>query len=151
MNVAYLNLLFWGASLGGEHYYVSLITKTPYRAIRLNQKLTQKMAKYLNQKDGFTDMYKTGELTERFNSPKEAVKAALKECNRANCDVEIILSGDGGWASVTECLWSKDKNVQKRINKLYKEAEKIKFYSEIDDKRMEEIDKEFDYIIGATK
>ena len=154
MKIAYLDLLWWGTSIGGEHYYATLRLKDKgYTSIKLEQKLSKEMADYLNNKEGSPDfaLYNEGELTERFNSPKEAVKAALKECKKIKYDIGILFRSCGCSGSVSEVLWAKDKNVAMRINKLYKEADKLNFYSGKNDQRMEEIDNEFNNIIRGIK
>jgi len=153
LNVAYLDLLDWGASAGGEHLYAKLLFKKDKKdhRIELEQKLSQEMASYLNKKDGTIDIYKKGQRTLRFNNVKEALREALKVCKKEFPEVDIILDGSWGSLSVHEVLWSKDKSIKTKINKLYQEAEKLKFYSGKNDERMEEIDNIFTKIIKSVE
>jgi hypothetical protein len=151
MNIAYLELLDWSVSIGGEHLYAKLIfskDKKDYR-IELTQKLSQEMATQLNKKDGTIDLYRKGEPTLRFNNVKEALIEARRTCKELFPEVDIIFRGSSSWASVQEVLWAKDKSIKTKINKLYKEAMKLNFYSGINDDRMEEIDDQFTELIKS--
>ncbi len=151
MNVAYIEFLDWSASIGGEHLYAKLIFSKDKKdnRIELEHKMSQEMATYLNKKDGIDPSfgYKKGDITIRFNTSQEALKIARKTCAKLFPEVDIILKGSP--ASVTEVLWAKDKSIKTKINKLYKEAEKLNFYSGRNDDRMEEIDDQFTEIIRS--
>jgi hypothetical protein len=153
MNVAYIEFLDWSASIGGEHLYAKLIFSKDKKdnRIELQNKMSQEMANYLNKKDGTNEYcaYKEGDLTLRFNNVKEALMEARKTCKKLFPEVDIILKGSPGWASVTEVLWAKDKTVKTKINKWYKEAVKLNYYSGKNDDRMEEIDDQFTEIIRS--
>ena len=151
LKIAYLDLLWWGASAGGEHYYASLCfddKNGKYNRIDLTHKMSQKMADYLNKKDKTESFceYKKGEETKRFETIKQAVTSAVKKCKEVFPDVELILNGHSG--SVREALWG-DKKMVSKINKLYEEADKLDYYSGKDDNRMEQIDDEFIKIING--
>jgi len=153
LNIVYLDLLDWGASAGGEHYYAKIKFEDKngkYQSIELVNTLTQKMATYLNKKERCKD-YQKGDESLRFDSPKDAVKVAIKTCKELDHRFDLILRGHTG--GITEALWGDNEKV-KRINELYEEAESIGWYShprfpnkEKDD-RMEAIDDEFNKIIG---
>jgi len=153
MNIAYLDLLDWSASIGGEHLYAKLIftkNKECHR-IELQNKMSQEMATYLNKKDETTDYceYKEGDLTLRFNNVKEALIEARKTCKKLFPEVDIIFRGSACSASVQEVLWAKDKTVKTKINKWYKEAVKLNYYSGKNDDRMNEIDDQFTKLIKS--
>jgi hypothetical protein len=153
MNVAYLNLLDWSVSIGGEHFYADItFTKNKeYHRIELQNKMSQEMANYLNKKDGTNEYckYRKGDQTLRFNNVKEALREARKTCEKLFPEADIIFRGSGCSASVQEVLWAKDKTVKTKINKLYNEALKLNFYSGKNDARMEEIDDQFTEIIKS--
>jgi len=44
--------------------------------------------------------------------------------------------------------WGKDEKIVKKIKELYNEAKKLDFYSGKNNERMEELDNEFQKIIG---
>jgi len=154
LNVVKLDLLDWGPSIGGEHYYATLKYDDKdgkYQTIELNNILTQKMATYLNKKERCSS-YRKGDESLRFDTPEDAVKVALKKCKELGIKVDLILGGSCS-ASVSEALWG-DKAVVKRINELYEEANEIGWYShpkypiQEQDDRMEAIDEEFHKLIG---
>lgn len=151
LKTAKLDLLWWGASVGGEHYYAHLCFDDKdgkYNRIELTHRMSQKMADYLNKKDRTGSFcYEKGEKTQRFETVSQAVKAAVKKCKEVFPDVELILDG-GCSGSVREALWG-DKKIVSRINQLYEEAMKLNYYSGKDDNRMEQIDDEFTNIING--
>lgn len=81
------SFLYCGA-LGAEHYYGKLWTydesKEDWRnqiwKEELKQPMSQKMASYLNKKDGYSKWraYHKGDLTDRFDSKEDIYKAAIK-------------------------------------------------------------------------
>ena len=145
-NIAHLNITSWyGISIGAEHYYGNLYYNN--KKIEISRQMTKKEADYLNKKDSIRGInilaYEKGDKTTRFSNKTEIIKIAVKIIKRKFTNVDLLLEGDGCCASVNNAFWGKDKKLVERIKELYKEADKLNFYSGKDNKRMEEIDNEF--------
>jgi hypothetical protein len=87
-------------------------------------------------------------MCSRFDNEKEIIDLAIKIIKKDYPQVDILLSGDRVIASVNKVFWGKDQKIVDRINELYKEADELDYYSGKDDNRMEELDDEFQEILG---
>lgn len=83
-----LEVLYWGVALGGEHYTGTLkgYTDMGFKSYKVEHKLSQKEATYLNKKDCTNSrffVYRKGQLSDRFETldqlEREAVKIYKKE------------------------------------------------------------------------
>jgi len=154
LKIIHLSITDWGASLGGEHFYAKMwyTINGERKALELSTILTAKDAKRLNEKDK-EEYYQEGESTIRFNTIDDIVDEALSQSKKLGLEVDLMLSGSGGFASVSEPLWSRDKKIYKRIKELYDKAEEIGWYShpkypeKLRDEKMEAIDDEFNSIL----
>jgi len=144
MKVINLELLSWDGTIGGEHYYATLHfhEKNKYHRVDLLNVVTTKMADYLNAKEGCWGGWQKGDETKKFNTVNQAVKAAVNKCKEMGVEFDLILRGTGSIMGVRKALYG-DKEIVKKLNKLYKEAEKINWR----DKEMEALDEEFMKII----
>lgn len=145
-NVAYLNILTWAAhDPSAEHYFGTLYYED--KRIELEYTLSSKDALDWNKKKQTSsyNRFSPGDTVVGFPSEQAVIEAAKKECGEKFPCVEFILRGDGCSLSVVEAL-SGPKKVINKINRLYKEACELGYYSEFDEdinRRMEEIDAEF--------
>ena len=144
-NIAHLNIQSWvGISIGAVHCY----GKFCYNGERIEIKriLTYVDADKLNKGD--YSCYEAGDKCTRFDTEKEIIDLTIKLLEKEYPQVDLLLARDGASVSVNEALWGKDKELVNRINELYKEADKLEYYSGKDDDRMEELDDEFQELVG---
>ena len=149
-NIAHLDISSWvGISIGADHVYGKICYQGD--EISVMRILTKEDAHRLNIKDkteiGFA-MYSEGEECKRFDTRSELIKKAIEIVKEKYPQVDLLLRGSGASVSCNEALWGKDQQKVDRINKLYREADKLDFYSGKDDDRMEELDDEFEKIVG---
>lgn len=149
-NIAHLNISSWvGISIGANHCYGKLNYQDEDR-IEIKRILTQADVDKLNEYDrnDVFGKYKVGDECERFDTEQEIIDLAIKIIENDYPQVDLLLARDGASVSVNEAYWGKDQKVVDRINELYKEADELKYYSGIDDDRMEELDDEFEKLVG---
>jgi hypothetical protein len=149
-NIGHLNISSWiGVSIGAVHVYGNLHYNWNRTEIKRN--LTQEEANKINKKEDMinaTYHYKKGDECGRFDTEKEIIDLTIKLLEKEYPQVDLLLSGDGASVSVNKAFWGKDKKLVDKINELYKEADKLDFYSGKDDDRMEVLDDEFEKMVG---
>jgi hypothetical protein len=150
-NIAHLNITSWvGISIGAVHVYGKLRYKD-WDYIEIKRVLTQAEANKINKKEDMinaTYHYRKGDECGRFDTEKEIIDLTIKLLEKKYPQVDLLLSSDGASVSVNKAFWGKDKKLVNRINELYEEADKLDFYSGKDDDRMEELDYEFEKLVG---
>ena len=148
-NIAHLSISSWvGISIGANHCYGRL----HYNGERIEIKriLIQADVDKLNEYDrnDVFGRYSVGDLCGRFDTRQEIIDSAIKIIKKDYPHVDLLLARNGASVSVNEVYWGKDKKFVGKINKLYKEADELDFYSGKDDVRMEILDDEFQELIG---
>jgi hypothetical protein len=110
--VAHLAIHWWGAAIGGEHYWGAI--KFDYRfdkePIELKHPMSAKEAKYLNKKDETSKWgrYKAGQPTERFETRDELVACAINTFKSEYPD-GILVRGSDCSCSPKEIVYAPDK------------------------------------------
>ena len=137
----------WIGSIGAEHFYGKLRIEKPEERIELRHKMSAKMAKYMNKKDGTRSFckYKPGELTHRFDTEEEVTLFGLHYF-KTRFPKGILIKGDHCVASAMYPIIYVPKELEKwaaKANKLIKEWNDIDGYDGIKSNRAEEIDKEW--------
>ena len=151
-NIAHLNITSWrGISFDAVHFYGKLHYGMG-NYIEIKRKLTKEESDKLNHYDrmdgGVYFGYKEGDETNRFDKPQDVIDETLKILEKEYPQVDLLFEGTGASVSCNKALWGKDQKLVNRINELYKEADRLNFYSGIDDDRVEELDDEFENLIG---
>lgn len=149
-NIAHLNISSWvGISIGANHCYGKLNYQDEDR-IEIKRILTHVDADKLNDYDrnDVFESYNAGDECTRFDTEQEIIDSAIEIIKKDYPQVDLLLARDGASISVNEVYWGKDQKVVDRINELYKEADKLGYYSGKDDDRMEELDDEFEKLVG---
>lgn len=148
-NVAHLNISSWvGISIGASHCYGNLHYNG--EQIKINRILTQTNIDKLNgyDRNNVYGCYEVGDECGRFDTRQEIIDLAIKIIKKDYPQVDLLLARDGASVSVNEVYWGKDKKLIDRINELYEEADELEYYSGKDDVRMEELDDEFQELVG---
>ena len=105
--------MFCGA-MGAEHYYGEVWWEYKRAATekeKLTQPLSSKDAAYLNKKDdcGSFCRYKRGDLTERFDTKDQTIKAGIKFLTEKFGHDIVIEEGSNCYApGENEIIWNKD-------------------------------------------
>ena len=147
--IIHLNISSWvGLSIGAVHTYGKLYFKDD--RVEIKKKLTQIEADILNIKEDTKTFggYQEGDMCSRFDNEKEVIDLAIKLIEKEYPQVDLLLSGNRSSVSVNEAFWGKDKKLVDKINELYKEADSLDFYSGKDDVRMQELDDNFQELLG---
>lgn len=152
VKIATVEIMDWSAhDANAIHYYASFSGITEcgnYKKVEIYHKLTQKEADEYN-KAGYKISATIYDETQRFSDYGELMAHIKKKWKKEFPKAKILLRGSASF-SVQEALFGPKKAVE-RINELYKEAVELGYYGGTDDKRMEEIDAEFDSIIKGLK
>lgn len=103
------SFMFCGA-MGAEHYYGEVwweYKRSGSEKEKLTKPMSTKLATYLNKKDeSWGARYKRGDLTERFDTKNEVIKAGIKFLTEKFGDDIIIEEGSGCYApGENDILW----------------------------------------------
>jgi len=152
IKIATVQILDWSAhDARAIHYYASFSGITApgkYKNVEIYHKLTQEEADEYN-KAGYEISATIYDETQRFSDYGKLMAHIKRRWKKEFPKAKILLRGSAS-LSVQEALFGPKKAVE-RINELYKEAVELGYYGGTDDKRMEEIDAEFDSIIKGLK
>ena len=96
----------------------------------------------------YISKYKYGEQTHRFVHKNDIIELTIEIIEKDYPQVDLLLNGTGSCLSINDIYWGKDEKIVKKIKELYNEAKKLDFYSGKNNERMEELDNEFQKIIG---
>ncbi len=100
LRIAKLDILWWGVSIGGEHYSARLQwydTTGKYSSIELQHPLSTKEAIYLNKKAGTTgwSRYKKGDPSGKFETRKQLYAYAKRHYKQLAVGTQILVEGGG--------------------------------------------------------
>jgi len=137
----------WIGSIGAEHFYGKIKIDKPSETIELEHKMSAKMAKYLNKKDGTEDFcrYRQGETTNRFDTEDEVILFGLTYF-KTRFPKGILIQGDHCIRSAMYPVIYVPEELQSwmdKVNKLVKEWNDIDGYDGGKGKRAEQIDREW--------
>lgn len=90
--VAYLDILCWAFSLGGEHYIATLNINGERE--KVEYAMTKGQAIKFNKKDQVS-FYEKGHTTTRFWKEADAIKAAVNLAKQKCPDLKLMIEGDG--------------------------------------------------------
>lgn len=148
--IAFLNISDMLGSINAEHYYgkIKFRHDNQRSQIELTWPITAKEALYLNKKDGVRGYarYKTGDQSEKFYSPEQITKVAVKLFSKKYPN-DFLINGDGcGFSAEALVYWPKEYNaLATRINRLAATWKKVGGYGDWrgiggDEKRASKID-----------
>lgn len=137
----------WIGSIGAEHFYGKIYIEKPDEQIDLQHKMSAKMAKYMNKKEGTQDFcrYKPNEMTNKFDTEEEITLFGLHYF-KARFPKGILIKGDQCVRSAMYPIIYVPKELlswSDKINKLVKEWNDIDGYEGGKAKRAEQIDIEW--------
>lgn len=158
MKIVILQLSSWrGISIGAIHFYANLHYEDEnekHQTIELKRLLSKKEVLELNKEDRrryptcYT-RYKVGEEYQGFWTEEDAKETAINYVKEKMPEVDVLINGSWSCIDVAECIYAKDKTIMTKINKLYKQAEKIGFYDNPkNDKKMDRIDEQYWKLTG---
>jgi len=137
----------WIGSIGAEHFYGKLQVEKPEETVELEHKMSAKMAKYMNKKDGTESFcrYKAGDMTNRFDTEEEVIMFGLMYF-KTRFPKGILIQGDNCSRSAMYPVIYAPEELQlwmNKANKLVKEWNDIDGYDGSQSKRAEQIDNEW--------
>ena len=95
MKTVHLELLNWGVSAGGHHFYGALHGDAPngdYKVVKLFKSLTKEEADRLNWQDDH-ECYHEGATTERWETEEEVVAYAIERYKEYFPGATVLMAG----------------------------------------------------------
>lgn len=112
---AFIELLYWGVSLNGEHYTAML----SFGDIRheLTFTLNTRQAVALNKKDGGRT-HRCGMESGRFETKEAAIKAGIEWVKANASGVDVIFVGNAAYAEPHTVAWARNEAEGNKFRKL---------------------------------
>ncbi|KKM21873.1 hypothetical protein LCGC14_1266330 [marine sediment metagenome] len=145
MSIAYLEISsFIGTSFDATHYYGKLVNSDG-ESVELYKTLSIQEARQRTTSDY---EYQEGWRTSAFDTRDEIIQCALKVYKNHIPDARCLILGYRYIGEPQFIIDMQDKNKNKELNLLFKQAEEIDFW-ENDEALMQKIEDEWGYILNG--